>query len=32
MLPPGAKDRFEDVVGPLGCLDSPEDLKLYGKR
>ncbi len=29
MLPAGAKDRFEDVVGPLGCLDSPEDLKLY---
>ncbi len=29
MLPAGARDRFEDVVGPLGCLDSPEDLKLY---
>jgi glycolate oxidase len=29
MLPAGAKDRFEDVVGPVGCLDSPEDLKLY---
>ncbi|HMD71940.1 MAG TPA: FAD-linked oxidase C-terminal domain-containing protein [Bryobacteraceae bacterium] len=29
MLPAGARDRFEDVVGPLGCLDSPEDLRLY---
>ena len=29
MLPAGARDRFEDVVGPLGCLDSPEDLELY---
>jgi len=30
MLPAGAKDRFEDVTGPLGCLDSPEELELYG--
>ena len=29
MLPARAKERFEDVVGPLGCLDQPEDLKLY---
>jgi len=30
MLPAGARDRFEDVVGPLGCLDSPEELEIYG--
>jgi glycolate oxidase len=29
MLPAGARDLFEDVVGPLGCLDGPEDLGLY---
>jgi glycolate oxidase len=29
MLPAGARDRFEDIVGPLGCLGSPDDLKLY---
>jgi glycolate oxidase len=29
MLPSGARDLFEDVVGPLGCLDSPDDLNLY---
>ena len=30
MLPASARDRFEDVVGPLGCLDSPEELDIYG--
>ncbi len=29
MLPSGARDLFEDVVGPLGCLDSPDELGLY---
>jgi len=28
-LPPAAKKKIIDVVGPRGCLDRPEDLALY---
>ncbi len=29
MLPAGLKARLVAIVGPLGCLDRPEDLALY---
>jgi len=29
MLPAAAKQRFQAIVGAKGCLDRPEDLKLY---